>query len=125
MDVEGETRRDPDEESKRGCESEISESDYPMPVRLSNFRAEIEALLKHWLEEDAARTKTLDYKASFHILDSGRNHDSMGGESTDFVHESSYHGRGRHIGGPHRSTGVLQVIQKPPKFNLSDAMGNF
>lgn len=49
----------------RKVNSLISETDYGDPQRLLDFREELDGLLN----DDAARSKTLDYKASFHILD--------------------------------------------------------
>lgn len=54
-----------EEDWVRQVKSVISETDYGDPQKLFDFREE---LAQHFMD-DAARSKTLDYKASFHILD--------------------------------------------------------
>jgi len=54
-----------EEDWVRKVNSLISETDYGEPQRLFDFREELEAMFN----DEGARSRTLDYKASFHILD--------------------------------------------------------
>ena len=76
----------------------LSETEYGDPERLNQFREEFP--LHPVIERtETPPAKTLDYQASFHILDNQKSEDT---EGDNFF-----------------------VVQQPPKFNLTDVMGHF
>ena len=77
----------------------LSETEYGDPQRLNLFREEF-PLHPVFERTETPPAKTLDYKASFHILDNHSQGDTD--EDNDFF-----------------------VVQQPPRFNLTDVMGHF
>lgn len=115
-DDEGYTREGP-LDYLRPFHSLLSEDDYPDPQALQDFRDEFDEMLRQILEEEANRTKTVDYKASFHIL----NKLSSGGSDSEMGNLSGRKGGSLRASD---SRGMI-VLQKPARFNLSDVMGHF
>jgi len=91
----------------------MSESDYPYPQHLQAFRDDFDEQLRLILEDEANRTRTLDYKASFHILDRHRNQNEYTSES-----ENVSILRGSYPGG-------INVVRRGPRFNLEEVLGQF
>jgi hypothetical protein len=89
----------------RKVKSLISETDYGDPQRLNDFREELDGLYN----DEGARSRTLDYKASFHILDPN----PLGISESELEACDAATQAGNFL------------MQRPPKHNLIDVMGHF
>jgi hypothetical protein len=89
----------------RQVKSLISETDYGDPQRLYDFREELDGRFN----DDGARSKTLDYKASFHILDP--NPLGISASELEAIDAATQAGD--------------YLMQRPPRHNLIDVMGHF
>lgn len=94
-----------EEDWVRKVKSLISETDYGDPQRLFDFREELEGRFN----DDPARSRTLDYKASFHILDPN----PLGISQSELEALDAATQAGAYL------------LQRPPRHALTDVMGHF
>ena len=92
----------------RAFHSVMSEGEYQDPVGLQEFREEFDEMLRRLLEDEMNRTKTVDYKASFHIL-RNRRHSSMGDDEEESLQYSSSRRQLKMSSSGRESTGVIVV----------------